>query len=141
MDEFDDPWRPGECLQIHPGWIVMFYLLIIIFMPFILRRSLNVAIKLIVFIYFLLILGFIYTCGGTLKGLNGTIESPGFPYGYPNGANCTWVIVGEEQNRIQIAFQSFALEEEYDYLSLYDGHPHPTNFRTRQVYLFHFSVN
>ncbi|KAM8966399.1 CUB and sushi domain-containing protein 3 [Pelodytes ibericus] len=75
--------------------------------------------------------GFIYTCGGTLKGLNGTIESPGFPYGYPNGANCTWVIVGEEQNRIQIAFQSFALEEEYDYLSLYDGHPHPTNFRTR----------
>ncbi|XP_073535892.1 CUB and sushi domain-containing protein 3 isoform X7 [Phyllobates terribilis] len=75
--------------------------------------------------------GFIYTCGGTLKGLNGTIESPGFPYGYPNGANCTWVIIGEEQNRIQIAFQSFALEEEYDYLSLYDGHPHPTNFRAR----------
>ncbi|KAI4565893.1 hypothetical protein MJT46_009268 [Ovis ammon polii x Ovis aries] len=76
-------------------------------------------------------LGFIYTCGGTLKGLNGTIESPGFPYGYPNGANCTWVIIAEERNRIQIVFQSFALEEEYDYLSLYDGHPHPTNFRTR----------
>ncbi|XP_030882176.1 CUB and sushi domain-containing protein 3-like [Leptonychotes weddellii] len=74
--------------------------------------------------------GFIYTCGGTLKGLNGTIESPGFPYGYPNGANCTWVIIAEERNRIQIVFQSFALEEEYDYLSLYDGHPHPTNFRT-----------
>uniref|UniRef100_A0A8C0UGY3 CUB and sushi domain-containing protein 3 n=1 Tax=Cyanistes caeruleus TaxID=156563 RepID=A0A8C0UGY3_CYACU len=76
-------------------------------------------------------LGFIYTCGGTLKGLNGTIESPGFPYGYPNGANCTWVIIAEERNRIQIVFQSFALEEEYDYLSLYDGHPHPANFRTR----------
>ncbi|CAM9295590.1 unnamed protein product [Bubo scandiacus] len=75
--------------------------------------------------------GFIYTCGGTLKGLNGTIESPGFPYGYPNGANCTWVIIAEERNRIQIVFQSFALEEEYDYLSLYDGHPHPANFRTR----------
>ncbi|NXM83659.1 CSMD1 protein, partial [Oenanthe oenanthe] len=70
-------------------------------------------------------------CGGTLKGLNGTIESPGFPYGYPNGANCTWVIIAEERNRIQIVFQSFALEEEYDYLSLYDGHPHPANFRTR----------
>uniref|UniRef100_A0A7N4PW30 CUB and Sushi multiple domains 3 n=1 Tax=Sarcophilus harrisii TaxID=9305 RepID=A0A7N4PW30_SARHA len=77
------------------------------------------------------IMRFIYTCGGTLKGLNGTIESPGFPYGYPNGANCTWVIIAEERNRIQIVFQSFALEEEYDYLSLYDGHPHPTNFRTR----------
>ncbi|XP_058878367.1 CUB and sushi domain-containing protein 3 isoform X1 [Acipenser ruthenus] len=75
--------------------------------------------------------GFIYTCGGTIKGRNGTIESPGFPYGYPNGANCTWVIVAEEQNRIQITFQSFAIEEEYDFLSLYDGHPHPANFRTR----------
>ncbi|CAL8356492.1 unnamed protein product [Arctogadus glacialis] len=75
--------------------------------------------------------GFIHTCGGTLKGRNGTIESPGFPYGYPNGANCTWVIVAEERNRIHIVFQSFAVEEEYDFLSLYDGHPHPVNFRTR----------
>ncbi|XP_034142652.1 CUB and sushi domain-containing protein 3 [Esox lucius] len=75
--------------------------------------------------------GFIHTCGGTLKGKNGTIESPGFPYGYPNGANCTWVIVAEENNRIHIVFQSFAVEEEYDFLSLYDGHPHPTHFRTR----------
>ncbi|XP_034056770.1 CUB and sushi domain-containing protein 3-like isoform X4 [Gymnodraco acuticeps] len=75
--------------------------------------------------------GFIYTCGGTLKGRNGSIESPGFPYGYPNGANCTWVIVGEEGSRIQLMFLSFAIEEEYDFLSLYDGHPHPTNFRTR----------
>uniref|UniRef100_A0A8B9LL55 CUB and Sushi multiple domains 3a n=1 Tax=Astyanax mexicanus TaxID=7994 RepID=A0A8B9LL55_ASTMX len=80
---------------------------------------------------FLSAAGFIYTCGGTLKGRNGTIESPGFPYGYPNGANCTWVIVVEESNRIQIVFQSFAVEEEYDFLSLYDGHPHPANFRTR----------
>lgn len=77
--------------------------------------------------------GFIYTCGGTLKGRNGTIESPGFPYGYQNGANCTWVIVAEEGNRIQIVFQSFAVEEDYDFLSLYDGHPHPANFRTRWV--------
>ncbi|XP_072548530.1 CUB and sushi domain-containing protein 3 isoform X2 [Salminus brasiliensis] len=75
--------------------------------------------------------GFIYTCGGTLKGRNGTIESPGYPHGYPNGANCTWVIVAEERNRIHIVFQSFAVEEEYDFLSLYDGHPHPANFRTR----------
>uniref|UniRef100_A0A3B3DJN6 CUB and Sushi multiple domains 3b n=1 Tax=Oryzias melastigma TaxID=30732 RepID=A0A3B3DJN6_ORYME len=75
--------------------------------------------------------GFIYTCGGTLKGRNGSIESPGFPYGYPNGANCTWVVVGEEGSRIQLIFLSFAIEEEYDFLSLYDGHPHPANFRTR----------
>ncbi|XP_077382387.1 CUB and sushi domain-containing protein 3-like isoform X4 [Festucalex cinctus] len=75
--------------------------------------------------------GFIHTCGGTLKGMNGTIESPGFPYGYPNGANCTWVIIAAEGNRIHVVFQSFAVEEEYDFLSLYDGHPHPANFRTR----------
>uniref|UniRef100_A0A674D7B9 CUB and Sushi multiple domains 3 n=1 Tax=Salmo trutta TaxID=8032 RepID=A0A674D7B9_SALTR len=75
--------------------------------------------------------GFIHTCGGTFKGKNGTIESPGFPYGYPNGANCTWVLVAEQMNRIHIVFQSFAVEEEYDFLSLYDGHPHPAHFRTR----------
>uniref|UniRef100_A0A669CUG9 CUB and Sushi multiple domains 3 n=1 Tax=Oreochromis niloticus TaxID=8128 RepID=A0A669CUG9_ORENI len=84
------------------------------------------------YLFYLLLLGcFIHSCGGTLKGRNGTIESPGFPYGYPNGANCTWVIVAEEGNRIHIVFQSFAVEEEYDFLSLYDGHPHPANFRTR----------
>ncbi|KAM6972968.1 CUB and sushi domain-containing protein 3-like [Aplochiton taeniatus] len=74
---------------------------------------------------------FIYTCGGTLKGRNGTVDSPGFPYGYPNGANCTWTLVGEEGSRIQLNFLSFAIEEEYDFLSLYDGHPHPANFRSR----------
>lgn len=82
-------------------------------------------------VFFPFLSGFIHTCGGNLKGRNGTIESPGFPYGYPNGANCTWVIVAEEGNRIHIVFQSFAVEEEYDFLSLYDGHPHPANFRTR----------
>ncbi|KAM9805514.1 CUB and sushi domain-containing protein 3-like [Syngnathus typhle] len=75
--------------------------------------------------------GLVHTCGGTLKGKNGTIESPGFPYGYPNGANCTWVIVAGDGNRIHILFQSFAVEEEYDFLSLYDGQAHPANFRTR----------
>uniref|UniRef100_A0A1A7ZIC4 CUB and Sushi multiple domains 3 n=3 Tax=Nothobranchius furzeri TaxID=105023 RepID=A0A1A7ZIC4_NOTFU len=87
--------------------------------------------NLIFSLMFTCVKGFIHTCGGTLKGRNGTIESPGFPYGYPNGANCTWVIVAEEGNRIHIVFQSFAVEEEYDFLSLYDGHPHPANFRTR----------
>uniref|UniRef100_A0A7N5JRY2 CUB and sushi domain-containing protein 3 n=1 Tax=Ailuropoda melanoleuca TaxID=9646 RepID=A0A7N5JRY2_AILME len=106
--------RKTKCsfkIILSPGLFVLFIILMSVYLSF--------------------VSGFIYTCGGTLKGLNGTIESPGFPYGYPNGANCTWVIIAEERNRIQIVFQSFALEEEYDYLSLYDGHPHPTNFRTR----------
>uniref|UniRef100_A0A3Q3B4G1 CUB domain-containing protein n=1 Tax=Kryptolebias marmoratus TaxID=37003 RepID=A0A3Q3B4G1_KRYMA len=67
----------------------------------------------------------------TLHSPNGTIESPGYPYGYPNYANCTWVIVGAEHNRIQLVFQGFALEEDFDILSVYDGPPSPGNLRTR----------
>ncbi|XP_072403925.1 CUB and sushi domain-containing protein 2-like [Chiloscyllium punctatum] len=70
-------------------------------------------------------------CGDTLRGPNGTVDSPGFPYGYPNYANCTWTITTEERNRIQLAFQSFALEEDFDVLSIYDGQPHQENLRTR----------
>ncbi|XP_067884582.1 CUB and sushi domain-containing protein 1a [Heterodontus francisci] len=70
-------------------------------------------------------------CGGLVQGPNGTIESPGFPYGYPNYANCTWIIITGERNRIQLVFQIFALEEDFDILSIYDGHHHPANFLTR----------
>uniref|UniRef100_A0A8C6TIS3 CUB and Sushi multiple domains 2 n=1 Tax=Neogobius melanostomus TaxID=47308 RepID=A0A8C6TIS3_9GOBI len=70
-------------------------------------------------------------CSYTLQSPNGTIESPGYPYGYPNYANCTWVIVAAEHNRIQLVFQGFALEEDFDILSVYDGPPSPGNLRTR----------
>uniref|UniRef100_A0AAY4DQP8 CUB and Sushi multiple domains 2 n=1 Tax=Denticeps clupeoides TaxID=299321 RepID=A0AAY4DQP8_9TELE len=70
-------------------------------------------------------------CSYTLQSPNGTIESPGFPYGYPNYANCTWVIMALEHNRIQLVFQAFALEEDFDILSVYDGQPSPGNLRTR----------
>uniref|UniRef100_A0A671RXC0 CUB and sushi domain-containing protein 1-like n=1 Tax=Sinocyclocheilus anshuiensis TaxID=1608454 RepID=A0A671RXC0_9TELE len=70
-------------------------------------------------------------CSHTLHSPNGTVESPGYPYGYPNYANCTWVIVAQEHNRIQLVFQGFALEEDFDILSVYDGQPSPTNLRTR----------
>lgn len=76
-------------------------------------------------------------CSHTLQGPNGTIQSPGFPYGYPNYANCTWTITAEEQNRIQLVFQSFALEEDFDVLSIYDGLPQQGNLRTR--YSVHYS--
>ncbi|CAF99445.1 unnamed protein product [Tetraodon nigroviridis] len=72
-------------------------------------------------------------CSYTLHAPNGTIESPGYPYGYPNYANCTWVIVAAEHNRIQLVFQGFALEEDFDILSVYDGTPSPGNLRTRQA--------
>uniref|UniRef100_A0A8C7DVQ4 CUB domain-containing protein n=1 Tax=Naja naja TaxID=35670 RepID=A0A8C7DVQ4_NAJNA len=46
-------------------------------------------------------------CGGLVQGPNGTIESPGFPHGYPNYANCTWIIITGERNRIQLSFHTF----------------------------------
>ncbi|XP_058853305.1 CUB and sushi domain-containing protein 2-like [Acipenser ruthenus] len=70
-------------------------------------------------------------CSHTLSGPNGTIESPGFPYGYPNYANCTWTIHTQDHSRIQLVFQAFALEEDFDVLSVYDGQPQQGNLRTR----------
>ncbi|KAM7324294.1 hypothetical protein ACRRTK_016599 [Alexandromys fortis] len=70
-------------------------------------------------------------CTFQLQGPNGTVESPGFPYGYPNYANCTWTITAEDQHRIQLVFQSFALEEDFDVLSVFDGPPQAENLRTR----------
>lgn len=71
------------------------------------------------------------SCGGVVQGLNGTIESPGFPHGYPNYANCTWIIVTGERNRIQLSFHTFALEEDFDIVSIYDGQPQPGNLKMR----------
>ncbi|XP_057355961.1 CUB and sushi domain-containing protein 2 isoform X3 [Manis pentadactyla] len=70
-------------------------------------------------------------CTFQLQGPNGTVESPGFPYGYPNYADCTWTITAEDQHRIQLVFQSFALEEDFDVLSVFDGPPRPEHLRTR----------
>ncbi|XP_077568652.1 CUB and sushi domain-containing protein 1-like isoform X2 [Stigmatopora nigra] len=71
------------------------------------------------------------SCGGVIQGLNGTIESPGFPHGYPNYANCTWLIITGERNRIQLTFVTLALEEDFDMVSVYDGQPSPGNLKLR----------
>lgn len=73
------------------------------------------------------------SCGGVVQGLNGTIESPGFPHGYPNYANCTWLIITGERNRIQLTFITLALEEDFDIVSVYDGQPSPGNLKMRFV--------
>ncbi|XP_053315605.1 CUB and sushi domain-containing protein 1 [Spea bombifrons] len=70
-------------------------------------------------------------CGGLVQGPNGTIESPGFPHGYPNYANCTWIIITGERNRIQLSFLIFALEEDFDILSVFDGQPQQGNLKVR----------
>lgn len=73
------------------------------------------------------------SCGGVVQGLNGTIESPGFPHGYPNYANCTWLVITGERNRIQLTFVTLALEEDFDIVSVYDGQPSPGNLKMRSV--------
>uniref|UniRef100_A0A7N8XP27 CUB and Sushi multiple domains 1 n=1 Tax=Mastacembelus armatus TaxID=205130 RepID=A0A7N8XP27_9TELE len=57
--------------------------------------------------------------------------SPGFPHGYPNFANCTWLIITGERNRIQLTFVTLALEEDFDIVSVYDGQPLPGNLKMR----------
>lgn len=78
------------------------------------------------------------SCGGVVQGLNGTIESPGFPHGYPNYANCTWLIITGERNRIQLTFVTLALEEDFDIVSVYDGQPSPGNLKMRWEPTFSF---
>uniref|UniRef100_A0A8C1ZS09 CUB and Sushi multiple domains 1 n=1 Tax=Cyprinus carpio TaxID=7962 RepID=A0A8C1ZS09_CYPCA len=56
---------------------------------------------------------------------------PGFPHGYPNYANCTWIVITGERNRIQLSFHTFALEEDFDIVSIYDGQPQPGNLKMR----------
>lgn len=79
------------------------------------------------------------SCGGVVQGLNGTIESPGFPHGYPNYANCTWLIITGERNRIQLTFVTLALEEDFDIVSVYDGQPSPGNLKMRLEMILSFS--
>ncbi|XP_033637278.1 tolloid-like protein 2 [Asterias rubens] len=62
-------------------------------------------------------------CGGVLHaGSSGIIESPGYPFAYPNDVNCLWQITGQN---IRLQFESFELEKEdrcsYDYLDIQDG--------------------
>lgn len=80
------------------------------------------------------------SCGGVVQGLNGTIESPGFPHGYPNYANCTWLIITGERNRIQLTFVTLALEEDFDIVSVYDGQPSPGNLKMRLEMILSFEV-
>ncbi|KAL4624103.1 CUB and sushi domain-containing protein 1-like [Arapaima gigas] len=70
-------------------------------------------------------------CSHVLDGPSGTLESPGYPHGYPNYANCTWVLLAAQDSRIQLVFEGFALEEHFDVLSVYDGPPGPSHLRSR----------
>ena len=52
-------------------------------------------------------------CGQALFGNNGTLESPNYPYNYPNNARCVWTITTDPDTRVVLTFSYFRLE--YDY--------------------------
>ncbi|KAK7485812.1 hypothetical protein BaRGS_00022912 [Batillaria attramentaria] len=62
----------------------------------------------------------------TLTEKRGAFSSPSHPSNYPNGVECTWEIVAEENNKIQLTFNTFLLEGPssscpWDWVKVFDG--------------------
>uniref|UniRef100_A0A4W5NX14 CUB and Sushi multiple domains 3 n=1 Tax=Hucho hucho TaxID=62062 RepID=A0A4W5NX14_9TELE len=60
-------------------------------------------------------------CGGNLTGSNGFILSPNFPHPYPHSKDCDWLIAVNSDYVLSLAFVSFSIEPNYDFLYIYDG--------------------
>ena len=53
---------------------------------------------------------FVQECGGTIEGTSGTIQTPGYPHGYPHRHICVWNIIGPPGRSIKLTFSDFDLE-------------------------------
>ncbi|KAJ8013388.1 hypothetical protein DPEC_G00052750 [Dallia pectoralis] len=60
-------------------------------------------------------------CGGNVTGSSGFILSPNFPLPYPHSKDCDWLITVHSDYVISLAFISFSIEPNYDFLYIYDG--------------------
>ncbi|XP_065577276.1 cubilin-like isoform X4 [Artemia franciscana] len=70
-------------------------------------------------------------CNVELNGITGVIESPGFPYPYPHGKNCTWNIIAPIGNKVNLTFSHFDVESFvlplpqdacfHDYVQVFEG--------------------
>lgn len=64
-------------------------------------------------------------CGGRIRGIKGTIASPGFPLKYPSKRTCIWTIEVPKGKVVLFRFSLFDIEPhvycKYDYLELRDG--------------------
>ncbi|KAG0445664.1 hypothetical protein HPB47_028255, partial [Ixodes persulcatus] len=64
-------------------------------------------------------------CGGVLSRAKGRFTSPSYPSPYENGLLCEWEIRAAPDERLQITFDSFTLEQHsacrWDALEVYDG--------------------
>ncbi|XP_030748736.1 cubilin-like [Sitophilus oryzae] len=62
-------------------------------------------------------------CTNTVTGFSGVIESPNFPNEYPTNQNCEWNIIVPSNNKINITFSHFSVEQrstacEFDYVEV-----------------------
>ena len=52
---------------------------------------------------------------------NTDVHSPGYPDNYPNSLNCKWHIKADGGNRIELIIKGHELEENGDFMYVYDG--------------------
>ncbi|KAM6092003.1 scavenger receptor cysteine-rich domain-containing protein DMBT1-like [Theristicus caerulescens] len=66
-----------------------------------------------------------YICGGLLFNSSGTLQSPSYPFNYPDNADCLWQIQVMNNFRIALTFGSIQLQGgcQNDYVEIYDGPP------------------
>ncbi|XP_055502765.1 deleted in malignant brain tumors 1 protein-like [Leucoraja erinacea] len=66
-----------------------------------------------------------HMCGGYLGDAFGSLFSPGYPYPYPNNADCIWYIRVNSTQKVLLWFSVFELEAtsscSYDFVAVYDG--------------------
>ncbi|KAI8508634.1 hypothetical protein Bbelb_137330 [Branchiostoma belcheri] len=61
-------------------------------------------------------------CGGNLTAPSGgPVTSPNYPSNYGSSQNCEWLITVPAGSTIRLTFDSFDVEQDYDYLRIYDG--------------------
>jgi len=52
-------------------------------------------------------------CGADLNNDGGVISTPNFPNAYDHARVCTWNIVVQEDRRVTLTFNAFAVEDPY----------------------------
>ncbi|XP_078683131.1 uncharacterized protein LOC144917204 isoform X5 [Branchiostoma floridae x Branchiostoma belcheri] len=61
-------------------------------------------------------------CGGNLTAPSGgPVTSPNYPSNYGSSQNCEWLITVPAGSTIRLTFDSFDVEQDYDFLRIYDG--------------------
>jgi hypothetical protein len=66
-------------------------------------------------------LGAEYNASVTAGPKTSHIQSPGYPGYYSNNLDCWWTITAPLGERISFQFTDMSLEEDYDFVYIYDG--------------------